>query len=363
MKRPDERAFVRLPVLAEQATTLEKCVFCPKLCRSACPVSNAEPRETLTPWGKMSMAYFMARGDVPLEKDFAATAWACTGCKACAKTCEHDNDVAGTLHKTRAELFTRGYAPEGANEVAAGFREHQASYAARTAAHQKANAKTALVVGCAYGEAETADAVAAAEALLGEPVTAISQCCGRPLRSAGDERAFQENAAAFVRNIAPYTRVVVVDAGCAETLMRHYPVPVRSELLLQVAHRQLPRLRPLPDVGESGLRFHDPCSLGRGLGVYEAPRDVLTRLAGLAPGEFMASRDRAACSGGGALLPVTMPAVAAHIAETRVKEHEAEGGGTIVTACGSSLRMFRKAGAKAVDLVTLLRRATDEPLP
>ncbi len=363
MKRPDERAFVRLPVLAEQAATLEKCVFCPKLCRSACPVSNAEPRETVTPWGKMSMAYFMARGDVPLEKDFASTAWACTGCKACASTCEHHNDVAGTLHKTRAELFTRGYAPEGASQVAQGWSAHQAAYAARTGAHQKANAKTALLVGCAYGEAETEDAVVAAEALLGEPVTAISACCGRPLRAAGDEMAFQENAAAFVRNIAPYARVVVVDAGCAETLLRHYPAAVRAELLLQVAHRELARLRPLPGASAAAFRFHDPCSLGRGLGVYEAPRDVLTQLAGIAPGEFMYTRDRAACSGGGALLPVTMPEVAARIAETRVNEHQAQGGGTIVTACGSSLRMFRKAGAQAVDLVTLLRRSLDEPLP
>ena len=40
------------------------CVFCPKLCRSACPVSNAEPRETVTPWGKMSMAYFVANESV-----------------------------------------------------------------------------------------------------------------------------------------------------------------------------------------------------------------------------------------------------------------------------------------------------------
>jgi dimethylglycine catabolism B len=71
MPRPDDRPFRRLPTLAPLKDTLEKCVFCPKLCRSACPVSNAEPRETITPWGKMSMAYFAARGDVPLEESFA----------------------------------------------------------------------------------------------------------------------------------------------------------------------------------------------------------------------------------------------------------------------------------------------------
>ena len=54
----------KLPMLEDRRGTLEKCVFCPKLCRTACPVSNAIPRETLTPWGKMSMSYFVAQGDV-----------------------------------------------------------------------------------------------------------------------------------------------------------------------------------------------------------------------------------------------------------------------------------------------------------
>jgi hypothetical protein len=53
-------------MLETRRDELEKCVFCPKLSRSACPGSNAEPRETLTRWGKMSMAYFLANGDVAM---------------------------------------------------------------------------------------------------------------------------------------------------------------------------------------------------------------------------------------------------------------------------------------------------------
>ena len=89
----------KLPLLEPARSKLETCVFCPKLCRSACPVSNAEPRETLTPWGKMSSAYFAARGDVPLDESFARPAWACTGCFACRGSCDHQNDVAGTRHR------------------------------------------------------------------------------------------------------------------------------------------------------------------------------------------------------------------------------------------------------------------------
>ena len=91
------RPMVRLPTLEPRRQALETCVYCPKLCRSACPVSNADPRETIIPWGKMSTAYFAARGDVPTTPSFAAPAWACTGCRACAHACDHENDVAGTL--------------------------------------------------------------------------------------------------------------------------------------------------------------------------------------------------------------------------------------------------------------------------
>ena len=97
-----------LPVLAPAKKALELCVYCPKLCRAACPVSNAEPSETLIPWGKMSTAYFLARGDVPLDEAHAAPAWACTGCGACSKRCDHENDVGGTLLSVRAALFAKG---------------------------------------------------------------------------------------------------------------------------------------------------------------------------------------------------------------------------------------------------------------
>src|SRR5271166_5016403 len=121
MPRPALRRMRTLPTLEARRGALETCTFCPKLCRSACPVSNAEPRETLTPWGKMSAAYFTARGDVPLEESFARPAWACTGCFACRASCDHQNDVAGTLLAARSALVSARLGPEGATRTIARF--------------------------------------------------------------------------------------------------------------------------------------------------------------------------------------------------------------------------------------------------
>ena len=43
---------------------LELCEFCPKMCRFACPVSEATGREALTPWGKVSLAA-LATSELP----------------------------------------------------------------------------------------------------------------------------------------------------------------------------------------------------------------------------------------------------------------------------------------------------------
>jgi len=370
--RPDDRAFVRLPTLASAQAELETCTFCPKLCRTVCPVSNAEPRESLTPWGKMSSVYHLARGDVSQgeregESGFAEVAFACTNCGACANACDHQNPVGPTLNLARDAARKAGLAPEGATRVLAGFAAHAADSELRARSLDPREpgtnrSRTALVVGCAYlrgAEPEALAALQVARALVGEDVVLVGGCCGLPLLHAGDDEGFTSNLRAFAERLAPYSDVLVVDAGCARALraiapLRGVPTPP-IELLVERAATSLHALAPLPDVGPA--RFHDPCQLGRGLGVYEAPRAVLTRLTGSAPQEFDRRRDGAACSGAGGLLPITFPEVARAATRDRLAEHTRGGGGTLVTACASSLRAFRAAGEPAVDLVSLLARA------
>jgi Fe-S oxidoreductase len=364
--------MTRLPLLEARRSTLEKCVFCPKLCRSACPVSNAEPRETVTPWGKMSMAYFVAHGDVPLDRAHAAPAWACTGCYACREACDHRNDVASTLFDARASLEANHAAPGGALRAAARFHAHDR--ATREAVRElsthpsvRADAPEALLVGCAYARAasrEARDAVAAASALLHAPVSLVEACCGLPLLHAGDAEGFARQAAQLAGEARRARRLLVADAGCAIALRVRYPaakveLPAPVELLVELAARSIGQLAIAAEAGATGpVRYHDPCQLGRGLGVYEAPRVVLTRALGRAPDEFFQSRERAACSGAGGLLPATMPATARTIAGARLDEHERAGGGRVVTACGSSLLALRRRGRFPVDdLVTWIARA------
>lgn len=366
---------VALPLLETNRRSLETCVFCPKLCRAACPVSNAEANETVTPWGKMSVAYFAARGDVPLDAAHAATAWACTGCLACREQCAHHNPVATVLGDARAEAFARGVAPAEARGVVERWhaRAPEITRAVETIATQTdtdraADTDVALLTGCGYARRfpdVARDAVRATMELTSARVRPVRACCGLPLLHAGDRVGFEAAARRFAAEVARAPRVVAVDPGCARALLEEYPragvrVP-QVELFVDLAAAGRASLRPLgPEElgaeGAAGVRWHDPCQLGRGLGRHDEPRAVLERIAPGVSG-FQRERGEAECSGGGALLPVTRAATSREIAEARVAEHRRSGGGVLVTHCASSLHRFRTAGEPAVDLVTLVARA------
>jgi Fe-S oxidoreductase len=362
---------LHLPLLAAHQNSLEKCVYCPKLCRAACPVSNAEANETVTPWGKMSMSYFLAREDVPLEPEHAAPAWACTGCHACRERCDHRNEPAVVLTDARADLFARGAAPVAAVKAAARASEREAE-AARALDEIEAEdlregkPVAGVLVGCGYArraKGVARDALRAAARLAGGPVRAIRGCCGLPELWAGDRNGLRSAAQRLAAETAGFERLIVVDPGCARALLVEHPrvgeaLPVKPELFIDLAHAALERLEPLPELSDRPVRWHDPCQLGRGLGRYDEPRAILARLlGGRALEGFQREREHAECSGGGALLPLTRPATSAAIADARIGEHKARGGGLLVTACSDSLRRFRSRGEEAEDLVSLVARA------
>jgi Fe-S oxidoreductase len=350
--------------------TFERCLYCPKLCRAACPVSREQARETVTPWGKMVAAYLSARGDAPDDAEHAALAWACTSCFGCRERCDHRNDVASALLAVRAKAFRDGLAPESARRIAAGFGEHDAALGRAVTAlcdtrGVRADAAVAVLLGCAYAlrsPREARHAILAVTALTRGAVALVDCCCGLPLLLAGDADGFARAGLALARRVERFERVVVVDPGCALVLCRRYAqvglsVEPQVETLVELADRSGEMLARLDVPWGETVRYHDACQLGRGLGQYEAPRAVLTRILGRPPDEFDYAREMAYCAGAGGLLPVVMPEVAAGIARARVREHEALGGGRIVTACGSSLAMLRAHGAPVQDLATWIARS------
>ncbi|MBI5515768.1 MAG: (Fe-S)-binding protein [Deltaproteobacteria bacterium] len=356
MSAPDNAH--RLPLLGASRAHTELCGYCPKLCRPACPVSTVEGRESVTPWGKMRALGEWLGGASEIAPR-AQRAWACTGCLHCRELCLLDNPVADTLSLGRAEALAAGYAPP---EVTAFLedlprRAERLEACARRLGPGDADAATAWVPGCTSVVRETDHAEEVSQGIrrlaVGARVVA-DVCCGAPLWDAGDRQGFARQAERFAQRVQGRVRVVVGDPGCAYALKVLYPrvgvalplVEHVSELALRERSRLSRRSDPEVPV------YHDACKLGRGLGLFDAPRSVLEHLTGSAPDELDENRSRANCSGGGALLPVTRGATAdalgRSLAEAVIFRHGP--GRVVVTACASSRQRLRQAGVRAEDL-------------
>jgi Fe-S oxidoreductase len=332
----------------------ELCEFCPKMCRFACPVSDATAREAFTPWGKVSIAALATRSpDTAAARAFAA----CTGCFRCQIYCAHANDVPAVLHGARAAAVRAGTAPAVWSEIATrtAARGH-AEEADLLAAHRRVAAAAPvemdgpqLFAGCdalarGGGAAVLALRVAAA---LGAPLRLAPEqalCCGFKIAQAGHPELFEAHAArtraAFGR--AP-VHLVFLAPECARAVREKWPaLPAASRVehvttYLARALAARSDLRDRPPLPRS-VAYHDPCELARGLSECAAPRALLAAAVEDVREPVRTGPD-ASCCGAGGLLPRTLPDVAAAVAADRRRELDACGAPAVTAsvACAAAL--------------------------
>lgn len=350
-------------------THLEYCTYCPKMCRHACPVSEAAGRETWIPQAKMATLNHARKGQLPWTFEATAPIWACTGCRHCTEYCLHGVEPGPTLFAGRAEAMRRGAGHPALERFADGFRARELRQvrALREALPAERFAETAPLAwwpGCDAspdGRAELAllDRVAgAAVPLVDAPVT----CGGYPLYAAGLLDELRGHARRVAEALARYRTVVMGCAACAHVVRAIYPaegVRVPSQVLhvteyLGGLSERIPETVTRPEVW-----YHDPCHVARHLGAVDAPRRLLERVATVR--ELAWSGRDADCCGAGGLLPETLPEVADAMAGRQLAEVAAAGGGQVVTSSRMCARMLARnapAGVVVRELVELLEERT-----
>ena len=90
--------------------------------------------------------------------------------------------------------------------------------------------------------------------------------------------------------------------------------------------------------------YHDPCDMGRHMGVYEPPRNVLKAIPGVELLEFPLNRALAKCCGGGGGLKGFDNQLASDIGYKRLLSAIEIGADAIVSCCPSCKSTFNQAG-------------------
>jgi Fe-S oxidoreductase len=344
----------------------ELCEFCPKMCRFACPVSEAAAREPWTPWGKVSLAALAGRAP---DASAALAFGACTGCHRCAVYCAHDNDVPQVLYAARAAAVRAGVAPKAWTDLPARFasRGHgeDADLAGAFSTLRTGHGDALLMPGCdalAQGAQEARDALFAAKE-LGAPLDLVPEgalCCGLKLREAGHPELHAAHVSR-VRSTLPRRKplhLVFLSPACARSVADEWALPAgsRVEHITSYLARALAALpdRSRPPPLDEVVAWHDPCELARGLSEVTAPRALLSAAVREVREPVRSGVDTSCCGAGG-LLPRTMPDLAGRLAHERRDELAAcAPRGSTAAALTSSPACAAALGA--TEIVSLLAR-------
>lgn len=199
-------------------------------------------------------------------------------------------------------------------------------------------------------------------------VSKEERCCGHDLLWGGDHANFEKlgrHNIDLIEKSGAKTVVLTCPEGY-QTFKQDYP-KYFGQLKFDVVHLS-ELLGPHIESGalrfknqEKKITFHDPCRLGRHMGVYDAPRKMIESIHGLEFNEMPHSRHRSVCCGVGNWL--TCGAAAKSIQTKRLKEAKSTGADVMVTACPkceihlkcalSDEKLRKEADIEIMDLTSL----------
>ncbi len=372
------------------------CLECGK-CTSICPVSRHN--SNFSPRLMLERALMDFEGELIHDREL----FSCLTCYACSHLCPSDVDYPVFTQKLRNLASGQGEHGDCAHSgtlfslmrltAHSGIKQKRLDWLDGYRTKEKGD--VLYFVGCApYFEPVFEDievsplgvarnSIKILNALGIEPMLLPNErCCGHDLLWTGDVETFKKLAQINAEMIEESGAKKIV-FSCPEgyrTFKTDYPQYVKlgceavhiTELLAQNLSKL--SLQPVTkqqgsNTGVKKVTYHDPCRLGRHLGIYEPPREIIKAIPGIELVEMEHSADESICCG--TSVWTNCSSYSKEIRVERLSEAKATGAEVLVTTCPKCQIHFKCAmvdkGAEkgpdikmeVVDLVNLVANAIE----
>jgi Fe-S oxidoreductase len=321
------------------------------------------------------MAQRLFHGLDTVTPELKEVIYTCTNCLMCQELCGVRNDGFGPWEIAVAarEEMTEKDGPLAAHRpLYEGLKNHDNPWG-RPQSERGAwakdlgipvagagTARTLLFAGCSADRPSGKAGVRALAKLMqaaGEEFAILGpeeKCCGLFAHDLGfrsEYHRLQEQNRSAIRNAG--IRAVVVACGSCHRMWREHAKASGTDF--KVVHG-VERIEALVRAGRlkftrsvnRKVTYHDSCHLGRGCGIYDAPRTLLRAIPGLQIVEMERNRRWSWCCGGGGGVPEAYAELAQWSAADRLREARETGAELLLASSALCQRSFAESGAHAI---------------
>ncbi|MBY8992385.1 MAG: (Fe-S)-binding protein [Candidatus Lokiarchaeota archaeon] len=369
-----------------------KCGTCRTVYKDAnwsrvCPSGEFGKFEAYYLGGKNLLTWALSTDKLKWSENLAKIFYQCSVCMACVQQCQipEIHTYAGEwLMAMREEAVKAGYGPMPEQTKYTDhimteknpYMEKNESRLKWLPSHikQSPEAKLAYFVGCTASYREQNIAIATAEILnsLGIEFKILEKegCCGSPVYMTGQTEKAIELAEMNVESFkeSGIEKIITSCAGCYRTLKETYPNKFNLDHGIEIRHlpefiKRESKSRENIFTNEVNMKitYHDPCHLGRHMGMYNAPRDVLQSIPGIELVEMTRNRHNAWCCGSGGGVRSAFKDLSSFAAKERIEEAMETQAEAIVSSCPFCLNQFKSNiendAIQTYDISELIRKA------
>jgi heterodisulfide reductase subunit D len=334
-----------------------KCSTCKygyKNFEKICPSGEKFLFESYWPSGRIRTIRGVLLGDLEWNEDLIDPIFACTTCGACIDACQapHGEYIVEMIESLR-ELAVKKIGPAKNQEFLVSRCEESCNpYGDPNSDNQGLKeqydlpdkAEWVYYIGCTsnYRQKSLRDSTIKFLKKVGIDFTLIDEhCCTSPMIRTGQfniSKDYMKYNLAQIRE-AGAKKVVTSCAGCYKTFKKDFEkfgekydfeVYHTSEVVSDLLTKN--KIKFTNEYNKT-VTYHDPCHLGRHMGIYELPREIYKKIPGIKFVEMKRNRNFAWCCGAGGGVKIGYPEWAVEISKERLEEAKETGATVLSSTC------------------------------